>query len=477
MKKIIFLLTIICLFFINLNANAEEIEFYEAEKIDDIYTKSVSSNETHFQKSRFFRRKSDNKAAYCIEPFNFFYEDHKYSNIKSINDIDDETLKKISLIAYYGYNYDNHTDDKWYAITQLMIWKETNKADDFYFTDRLNGDRITRFEDEMSEINNLVLNHDKLPSFSNKSIDIKLGEKYILDDNNIIDGFIPDNNDVTISNNKIDISKLKPGKYTIKFKKILVDRGEDILFYYNDESQNLMTLGNSYIPTFTLNINIYNPNIKIEKYDKDDSNIKNENLCNSSFSLFDKDMKRIKDIKLNNNCTASLTDIDLGTYYIKEIKAGEGYKLNNNIYKVELSINDYNKILKIYNEKIKSEIKIHKDYQDNNEIHPEENVKFDIFNDNKYINTVTTDLNGNANITLDYGKYTFKQVTSKDGYNYVDDFNVLINEKSDKEIKYNLVDYKIPVPDTHSDNNSIYILYLLFFILSGIYVKEKIVIN
>ena len=474
MKKIIFLMTIICLFFINNVVKAESVGFYEGEKIDNIYTKSVGKNETHFQKSRFFRRQSDNKAAYCIEPFESFYEQYNYSDIKDIKNIDDETLKRISLIAYYGYNYDNHTDDKWYAITQLMVWRETNKNDQFYFTDKLNGNKINKFEDEINEINTLVNNHDKLPSFSNKTLNIKFGEKYIYDENNIIDGFTSDNNDISIGDNKIDISKLKPGNYKISFKKVLIDRGEDILFYYNENSQNLMTLGNSYLPTFTLNINIYNPNIRIEKYDKDNTNIKSKELCSSSFELLDKDMNLIKEINLDDNCSSIINNIDIGTYYIKEVKAGNGYKLNDELFKVELDINNYEKILKVYNEKIKSNIKIHKDFNDNNNSYPEENVRFDIYNNDKYIDTITTDSSGNSEITLEYGTYTFKQITSKDGYDFVDDFNVVVNENTDNEIKYNLVDYKVKVPDTRSNKKAINYIYLLFLVLSFIYVKEKV---
>ena len=386
MKKIIFLMTIMCLFFINANVSAEEVEFYEAEKIDDIYTKSVGKSETRFQKARFFRRKSDNKEAYCIEPFYTFSKDHnKYSYIQSIDSISDDVLKKISLIAYYGYNYNNHTEDKWYAITQLMIWRETNKDDAFYFTDTLNGNKIDRFKDEINEINNLVNNHDKLPSFSNKTINIKYGEKYIVDDNNIIDGFTSDNRDIGIDNSRIDISKLKPGKYTINFKKILIDRGEDILFYYNENSQDLMTMGNTYIPSFTLNINIYNPRIKIEKYDKNEHSNSNLKLCDASFLLYDKDMKPIREISLNSDCIALIDDIDIGTYYIKEIKAGEGYKINEEVFKIDVSIDDYDKVLKVYNEHY---------------------------------------------------------------------------------------DYKIEVPDTRSDKNSINLIYILFILLGSLYVKK-----
>ena len=41
---------------------------------------------------------------------------------------------------------------KWYAITQVMIWRTTNPESDIYFTDTLNGNRISSYNDEMAEM-------------------------------------------------------------------------------------------------------------------------------------------------------------------------------------------------------------------------------------------------------------------------------------------------------------------------------------
>ena len=96
-KNIIFLMTLITILIVHSNVKAASTNFYEAEKIDSIYTKSIKNGTTHFQKSRFFRRKSDNKAAYCIEPFNFFDESASYET--SINPNNIEYLTPIILIA------------------------------------------------------------------------------------------------------------------------------------------------------------------------------------------------------------------------------------------------------------------------------------------------------------------------------------------------------------------------------------------
>ena len=142
-------MTLITILIVHSNVKAASTNFYEAEKIDNIYTKSVKNGTTHFQKSRFFRRKNDNKAAYCIEPFNFFDESASYETSINPNNIDENTWERMSLIAYYGYNYQGHTDNKWYAITQLMLWQTVDKDADFYFTDYLNGNKIEKFTNEI----------------------------------------------------------------------------------------------------------------------------------------------------------------------------------------------------------------------------------------------------------------------------------------------------------------------------------------
>ena len=176
-------MTLITILIVHSNVKAASTNFYEAEKIDNIYTKSVKNGTTHFQKSRFFRRKSDNKAAYCIEPFNFFDESASYETSINPNNIDQNTWERMSLIAYYGYNYQGHTDNKWYAITQLMLWQTVDKDADFYFTDYLNGNKIEKFTNEIAEINDLVNNHYIKPSFANKTININIKNNKIIDAN------------------------------------------------------------------------------------------------------------------------------------------------------------------------------------------------------------------------------------------------------------------------------------------------------
>ena len=441
-KKALFLMTLICLFLISGEVSAKEVEFYEAEKLNGIYTKSVRSDVSHFQRARFFRRKNDNKAAYCIEPFIFFDEEKIYTSSNTPSNIDNNTWKRMSLIAHYGYGYHNHTDEKWYAITQLLIWQEADKGNDFYFTDGLNGNKINIFTSEIQEINNLVEQHQKLPSIYNKTITIKKGTKYIYDENDSIKYFKSTDNLVTISGNKIDISSLNEGSYRLVFERILDTSDEPTIFYYNPDSQNLMTAGNLDNDKFTLTLNIYDTELKITKVDKDTNDSKSQGeakLCDAIFELYDSNNNLVKQFSLDNNCEAVINNLDLGKYYIKEKQAGDGYILDTKLYEVNLNLLNSRVNFQIANKVIEKNVKIHKDFETKYSKESEENVVFDIYSDNKYIDSITTDKNGDGSIKLPYGKYTVKQVTTTYGYSPVDDFSVVV-DGSPNELTYNLVD-------------------------------------
>lgn len=54
-------MTLITILIVHSNVKAASTNFYEAEKIDSIYTKSIKNGTTHFQKSRFLEEKVTTK--------------------------------------------------------------------------------------------------------------------------------------------------------------------------------------------------------------------------------------------------------------------------------------------------------------------------------------------------------------------------------------------------------------------------------
>ena len=94
----------------------------------------------------------------------------------------------------------------------------------------------------------------------------------------------------------------------------------------------------------------YEPNeteIKIEKQDEETK----EMLKGAKFEILDENKKLIKVVETDKNGKIELKQIMPGIYYIREIEAPEGYELNTELRKVQISFNK--KItLKIGNSKI-----------------------------------------------------------------------------------------------------------------------------
>ena len=114
------------------------------------YIKMDRGGQSHDYNMSMITRKSDNHFVYCIQPATPILSSVTYSG----TDTDQEVVahlsksqwKRIELLAYYGYQYGNHTDKKWYAITQFLIWNTANDGWDIYFTDTRGGNRISKYK-------------------------------------------------------------------------------------------------------------------------------------------------------------------------------------------------------------------------------------------------------------------------------------------------------------------------------------------
>ena len=127
MKKILLFLTLSFIYLLGtIPVNASTDSFYEAEYIDNIYMirYDKTTNTKYYQKARVYRRTSDGRLAYCLQPFaKFNPSNNTYETVSTLPNISTDTLNKINDIVGFGYGYEKHTDLKWYAITQIMIWQ------------------------------------------------------------------------------------------------------------------------------------------------------------------------------------------------------------------------------------------------------------------------------------------------------------------------------------------------------------------
>ncbi len=365
------------------NASDEEVSFYEGEWIPNIYiTKALPSGYKRYQQGQILRRKSDNQFVYCLEPFAPFsksaiyqeFQDNYANNLYLSNKV----WRKVNLLSYYGYMYEGHEDAKWYAITQVLIWKTVNPDYDFYFTEKLNGSKkADAYQNEINELESLIANHEKEISFIKGEININANSNTTLNDTNmvlenyeVLDSTIP----ASINGNSLTFKTLSPGKESItlirKDKKNLANP----LIYKHSDYQNILATGTFSPTTITLNINVNGIALKVTKIDYDTK--KPLKIANLKFKIKDlstneylenPDSKEDKYIFLTNENGYFITSptLNYGKYaIIEEDNELEGYIWNQeplqvNLTKENVKMADNNLLTyeaKFYNKRIKGKI-------------------------------------------------------------------------------------------------------------------------
>ncbi len=477
MKKInIFLIIIVAVlsFTNNINVKAESTTFYEAETIPGVYLNKEKAGITYYLTGKIVRENHSNQHAYCIEPFVMFNANSVYTPTFNPNNLTIEQQNKIALISHFGYGYQNHTDSKWYAITQLMIWQVADPNADYYFTQTLNGQRIEPFNNEINEINNLINNYT-----TKNNID---GKTYYSAANNLVNisysglsEYTVTSNNATISKDTITINPISSGIETITLTKNKPAYNKPIIYYQSNTSQTLMTVGDIPAINISFNVAVKNTEIKITKIDKDTNSITpsgEASLIGSVYQVYDNQMNELYQVTIDENNQTIINDIQYAKYYIKEIKAGIGYTLNETIYEVFPRQDNTNIELTVENKVIEKEITLKKYYGTTNNFIPEENISFEIYNNkNTLVETITTNNLGIATANLPYGTYTVKQLNTTAGYKETDDFKIIIEDNNPETIE--LYDYKIPVPDTNTTKKSTISLISLIICIGICYVKKN----
>ncbi len=470
MKKILMVFTILLSLWIIPNFKVEALEdsFYAAEYIDGVYIKKFRGSAGKYEQMRFFRRKSDNQAVYCLETWENLKENTNLTGYDtdqySYANIDYSTWERIMLIAYYGYGYGNHTDSKWFAITQFMIWKETSPDSILYFTDTKNGNQISKFEDEMNEINELIINHGTVSSFNNNSYELRYKKNYtIIDTNHVLENF-----DITSSvglevnkqGNSITVKATYPGLSVLYFAKTGKRFSSMPIVYVDPTGQDILSPGNFYPIYMNIYLNLPSSQITVNKYDQDtQSSIPqgDAKLIGSKFQLLDEENQVVAEKTVEKNGKVIFDNIGYGDYKLKEIGSGEGYHLNQDIIALQVDqeleeVNYYNQVITnhiIFNKYMKNPI------TGNTVL--EANATFSIYNSkNEKIVTFTTDKNGQYQIDLPYGTYTVKQESGMKNHFKVKDFKIMITEQN-KTQKFNLYNEElvanIKIINTDQDSN------------------------
>lgn len=343
-KKFLLPLITFLLFFFGLQrVNADKYTLVK-DNYQNIYYVQNGLPE-HYGSDIQFKFTLNGKIAFCLDP-KLSIKHYEYFGIPLTDTTYDlDTQDYLNKVIYYGYDYPNHQNERYYMATQALIWEKVSNYLIEFYTERYGYGTYIDVSNEKTEILNLINNHNKLPYFSNNEYSYNL-TNYIEFEDEVLNNFEIASttwNDAYIENNKLIIKNLDNyvGNIRISLKKKSY-RNDIATYYFEDGTQPLITGGKPNDVYSNLSINIKGAKIRINKLDKDSNlPIKNKNI---EFNIINLDTGNYiyingeKNLKINDEGYLITDMIPFGRYKITEVKSSDDYYLNEN--SVEILVND-----------------------------------------------------------------------------------------------------------------------------------------
>ena len=426
---------------------------WPSEHISNIFLKKIKPDGyTKYQQGRFLRRSEDNKFVYCLQPYtdidnNLPYYSVARSDYARVLNFTEAQWDRISLLAYYGYDYTengyDHSSQKWYVITQVMIWRTTNPESRIVFTDSLNGSiNESKFASEIAELESLVSNHYVKPNLESSDLTIPLGQSVTLTDgNSVLKNYkvsSTENATATISGNDLIITSTGIGTAKVNLVKNAKKYSVPPIVYFSDHSQNVFRVGHYDPVSFSITAKVVGGKIEINKLDsatKTPIPQGEATLQNAVYGIYNTNDEKIATITTNETGYAISGYLpSLGEFYIKEETPSNGYTLDINKYYFTIDENNLLATIDVYENVIKRDVDITKVYAsaETGIMTQEPNVEFGFYNNkNELYTSATTNKDGRLVVSLPYGSYVVKQLTTTPDHEKMQDFNLLVTEVGD----------------------------------------------
>lgn len=337
--------------------------------------------------------------------------------VENIN-IGNYTLKETKTKNEYNLSIDNDVVVKWNETSEVVVENEKKKG----------KIKIIKVDQDNKEI--------KL-----EGVEFKIIDK----ENNVVETIKTDKNGEALS------SSLPIGEYKIK-ETSLGTNNEYIL----NNSEYTIKVEDEKITNIEIENLHKKGNLKIIKVDKDDHNI---TLGAIEFDLIDIYGNIVAHLITDVNGEAYIENIKTGTYTLKETKTKREYDLcvDENIV---VKWNETSEIV-IENEKKKGRIKVVKQDKEHNEIKLA-GVKFQVINNNnRIIEEIETDSNGEAITSkLPIGEYKLREISLGNNTEYILDDNEYTVKIEDAQVsKINIYNEhkkgKIKICKVDKDNNKL----------------------
>lgn len=272
----------------------------------------------------------------------------------------------------------------------------------------------------------------------------------------------------TDENGVVEFKNIEYGSYIIKETKAVEG-------YKLSESKTYVVVKEAKEYFYTITNKIIERTVKLIKVDKD-TTIPIANVEFEVYAVIDGKEVYYTKVVTDKNGECSFT-LPFGEYVLKETKTGKGYKLTDEVTKIDLTLEEIEDILEITitNEIIKNEIILRKSGDEvGNYLKGAVYGLYDLSTD-KLLAEGTTDEEGLIKFgNLPYGSYYFKEIKAPEGYELSDDeIEFSINEETPEVQTIDVIDTS--VPQTGFSSNALWLT--IFSSVSAVLFIAIVVIN
>lgn len=413
--------------------------------IDNVYYTRRGGGQSYLS-AQYNTYDMDGKVVYCIEPgIDITTHDYVGANGFINSPYSNEINQKIQLIGYYGYEYPGHNTLRYRMATQALIWETTGGQIVEYWTERYGYGDYINLNNERNEIMNLVNAHYQKPSFNNEVKTAVINQAVTFTDTNGIlsqfEIYKSDNATSVINGNTLSVTPNAVGEVTISLTRKSYKKNATTIFVGIDGKSQKMGLFGANDPILTIvKLNVYGGTVNVEKVDsktllptpRGDGQLKG-----AIYGVYDESDFRVGQVVIGENSLGKSDYLPkLGKFYLLEEKNSLGYTLDPTKYYFEITANDLNPTIKVYEQIIEKDFELYKVEADGTTtiLKAEPNVTFEFYlkSNNELYASATTNSKGHLKMTLPYGVYRVHQATSTPNFEKVKDFEIIINENSDE---------------------------------------------
>lgn len=413
--------------------------------IDNVYYTRRGGGQSYLS-AQYNTYDMDGKVVYCIEPgIDITTHDYVGANGFINSPYSNEINQKIQLIGYYGYEYPGHNTLRYRMATQALIWETTGGQIVEYWTERYGYGDYINLNNERNEIMNLVNAHYQKPSFNNEVKTAVINQAVTFTDTNGIlsqfEIYKSDNATSVINGNTLSVTPNAVGEVTISLTRKSYKKNATTIFVGIDGKSQKMGLFGANDPILIIvKLNVYGGTVNVEKVDSKTSlplPRGDGQLKGAIYGVYDESDFRVGQVVIGENSLGKSDYLPkLGKFYLLEEKNSLGYTLDPTKYYFEITANDLNPTIKVYEQIIEKDFELYKVEADGTTtiLKAEPNVTFEFYlkSNNELYASATTNSKGHLKVTLPYGVYRVHQATSTPNFEKVKDFEIIINENSDE---------------------------------------------